>query len=238
MSKNNHRESFLAPLWRANPLLVSLLGLCPALAVTKTLEAAFGMGILFTIVLVCSNVIISAIRRWIPEEVKTPSYIVVIATFVTLVKMLAEAFLPELYSTLGVFVSLLVVNCIVLGRAEAFASKNGVVDSLLDGIGNGIGYTLAICLIGLIREILGTGRITFGATFTFIAQANGGNKFIIPLLRNDAFDASMSFFSSPAGGFLVLGITLAIVMAITNYKQNKAKVDARLAAKKAKEGQK
>ena len=238
MSKNNHRESFLAPLWRANPLLVSLLGLCPALAVTKTLEAAFGMGILFTIVLVCSNVIISAIRRWIPEEVKTPSYIVVIATFVTLVKMLAEAFLPELYSTLGVFVSLLVVNCIVLGRAEAFASKNGVVDSLLDGIGNGIGYTLAICLIGLIREILGTGRITFGATFTFIAQANGGNKFIIPLLRNDAFDVSMSFFSSPAGGFLVLGITLAIVMAITNYKQNKAKVDARLAAKKAKEGQK
>ena len=197
MSKNNHRESFLAPLWRANPLLVSLLGLCPALAVTKTLEAAFGMGILFTIVLVCSNVIISAIRRWIPEEVKTPSYIVVIATFVTLVKMLAEAFLPELYSTLGVFVSLLVVNCIVLGRAEAFASKNGVVDSLLDGIGNGIGYTLAICLIGLIREILGTGRITFGATFTFIAQANGGNKFIIPLLRNDAFDVSMSFFSSP-----------------------------------------
>ena len=238
MSKNNHRESFLAPLWRANPLLVSLLGLCPALAVTKTLEAAFGMGILFTIVLVCSNVIISAIRRWIPEEVKTPSHIVVIATFVTLVKMLAEAFLPELYSTLGVFVSLLVVNCIVLGRAEAFASKNGVVDSLLDGVGNGIGYTLAICLIGLIREILGTGRITFGATFTFIAQANGGNKFIIPLLRNDAFDASMSFFSSPAGGFLVLGITLAIVMAITNYKQNKAKVDARLAAKKAKEGQK
>lgn len=238
MSKNNHRESFLAPLWRANPLLVSLLGLCPALAVTKTLEAAFGMGILFTIVLVCSNVIISAIRHWIPEEVKTPSYIVVIATFVTLVKMLAEAFLPELYSTLGVFVSLLVVNCIVLGRAEAFASKNGVVDSLLDGIGNGIGYTLAICLIGLIREILGTGRITFGATFTFIAQANGGNKFIIPLLRNDAFDASMSFFSSPAGGFLVLGITLAIVMAIANYKQNKAKVDARLAAKKAKEGQK
>ena len=238
MSKNNHRESFLAPLWRANPLLVSLLGLCPALAVTKTLEAAFGMGILFTIVLVCSNVIISAIRRWIPEEVKTPSYIVVIATFVTLVKMLAEAFLPELYSTLGVFVSLLVVNCIVLGRAEAFASKNGVVDSLLDGVGNGIGYTLAICLIGLIREILGTGRITFGATFTFIAQANGGNKFIIPLLRNDAFDVSMSFFSSPAGGFLVLGITLAIVMAITNYKQNKAKVDARLAAKKAKEGQK
>lgn len=237
MSKNNHKESFLAPLWKANPLLVSLLGLCPALAVTKTLEASFGMGILFTLVLVCSNVLISAIRKIIPEEVKTPAYIVVIATFVTLVKMFAEAFLPELYSTLGVFVSLLVVNCIVLGRAEAFASKNGVVDSLLDGIGNGIGYTLAICLIGLLREVLGAGTLTFGATFTFIAEANGGNKVVLPILRfpGTDFDLSMSFFSTPAGGFLVLGLTLAVVLAITNYKTNKAKVDARLAAKKAKE---
>lgn len=238
MSKNNHRESFRSPIWLQNPLFVSLLGLCPALAVTKTLEAAFGMGILFTIVLVCSNVIISAIRKIIPDEVKTPAYIVVIATFVTLVKMFSEAFLPELYSTLGVFVSLLVVNCIVLGRAEAFASKNGVVDSLLDGIGNGIGYTLAISMIGLIREVLGTGRLTFGATFTFIADLNGGEKFRIPLLRNDAFEASMSFFSTPAGGFLVLGIVLAIFIAIANYKENKKKVDARLAAKKAKEGDK
>ena len=209
--------------------------MCPALAVTKTLEASFGMGILFTIVLVCSNVLISALRKIIPDEVKTPSYIVVIATFVTLVKMFAEAFLPELYSTLGVFVSLLVVNCIVLGRAEAFASKNTVVDSLLDGIGNGIGYTLAICMIGLIREVLGSGRITFGATFTFIADLNGGNKFRIPLLRGEGYDFSMTFFSTPAGGFLVLGIVLAVIMAISNYKSNKAKVDARIAAKKAKE---
>ena len=237
MNKNVHKESFLAPLWKANPLLVSLLGLCPALAVTKTLEASFGMGVLFTLVLVCSNVLISAIRKIIPEEVKTPAYIVVIATFVTLVKMFAEAFLPELYSTLGVFVSLLVVNCIVLGRAEAFASKNGVVDSLLDGVGNGIGYTLAICLIGLLREALGTGVLTFGATFSFIAAANGGNKVVVPLLRfpGTDFDLSMSFFSTPAGGFLVLGITLAVVIAVANAKANKAKVDARLAAKKAKE---
>jgi len=235
MSKGQHKESFLAPLWRANPLLIGLLGMCPALAVTKTLEASFGMGILFTIVLVCSNVLISALRKIIPDEVKTPSYIVVIATFVTLVKMFAEAFLPELYSTLGVFVSLLVVNCIVLGRAEAFASKNTVVDSLLDGIGNGIGYTLAICMIGLIREVLGSGRITFGATFTFIADLNGGNKFRIPLLRGEGYDFSMNFFSTPAGGFLVLGIVLAVIMAINNHKTNKAKVDARIAAKKAKE---
>lgn len=232
---NNHKESFLSPLWKSNPLLISLLGLCPALAVTKTLEASFGMGILFTLVLVCSNVLISAIRKFIPEEVKTPAYIVVIATFVTLVKMFAEAFLPELYSTLGVFVSLLVVNCIVLGRAEAFASKNGVVDSLLDGIGNGIGYTLAICLIGLIREILGSGMLTFGATFTFLQNLNGGNKIRLYILKGPGYDVSMSFFSSPGGAFLVLGIVLAIVIAVQNAKENKRKVDARIAAKKAKE---
>ena len=235
MSKSNHKESFLAPIWRSNPLIVSMLGLCPALAVTKTLEAAFGMGILFTIVLVCSNVLISAMRKIIPEEVKTPAYIVVIATFVTLVKMFAEAFLPELYSTLGVFVSLWVVNCIVLGRAEAFASKNGVLDSLLDGIGNGIGYTLAICMIGLIREVLGSGMLTFGATFTFLADANNGEKIRLFLLKGPGYDFSMSFFSSPAGGFLVLGIMTAIIAAVTNYKENKKKVDARIAAKKEKE---
>lgn len=235
MSRSEHKEAFLSPIWKTNPLLISLLGLCPALAVTKTLEAAFGMGILFTLVLVCSNVLISAIRKIIPEEVKTPAYIVVIATFVTLVKMFSEAFLPELYSTLGVFVSLLVVNCIVLGRAEAFASKNGVVDSLLDGVGNGIGYTIAICLIGIIREVLGSGRLTFGATFTFLADLNGGNKIRLPILKGEGYDLSMSFFTTPAGGFLVLGLTLAIVIAITNAKENKKKVDARIAAKKAKE---
>lgn len=237
MSKSSHKESFLSPIWKQNPLFISLLGLCPALAVTKTLEAAFGMGILFTLVLVCSNVLISALRKIIPEEVRTPSYIVVIATFVTLVKMLAEAFLPELYSTLGVFVSLLVVNCIVLGRAEAFASKNGVVDSLLDGIGNGIGYTIAICIIALIREVLGSGMITFGGTFTFLTSLNGGEKIRLFILKGEGYNISLSFFSSPAGGFLVLGIVLAVVMAISNYKENKAKVDARFAAKKAKEAE-
>ena len=235
MALSKHKESFLSPIWKTNPLLISLLGMCPALAVTKTLEAALGMGVLFTLVLVCSNVLISALRKWIPEEVKTPAYIVVIATFVTLVKMFSEAFLPELYNTLGVFVSLLVVNCIVLGRAEAFASKNGILDSFLDGVGNGIGYTIAICLIALIREVLGAGSLTFGATFTFIADLNGGSRIRIPLLKGPGYDVSFSFFSSPAGGFLVLGIVIAIIMAITNYKQNKAKVDARIAAKKAKE---
>ena len=136
--RSPHLQAFLNPIWEANPLFVLILGTCPALAVTTSLESALGMGLLFTFVLVGSNVLISALRKLIPEEVETPSYIVIIATFVCLVEMFSEAFLPELYSSLGVFISLLVVNCIVLGRAEAFANKNGVLDSLLDGIGNGI----------------------------------------------------------------------------------------------------
>jgi len=236
--RSAHFESFVSGIWKENPLFVSLLGLCPALAVTKSIEAAFGMGILFTLVLVCSNVLVSALRKVIPEEAKTPCEIVIIATFVTLVKMLTEAILPELYSTLGVFLSLLVVNCIVLGRSEAFAIKNGVFDSFLDGIGNGIGYTIAIMIIALVREVLGTGMITFGETFTFIANANGGEPFRIYLLtgpspspiEGPAWDFSMSFFTNPAGAFLVLGVTLAIIAAIRNGKAEKAKVDARLKA--------
>ena len=130
MKNNKHKESFLAGIVRQNPLFVSILGTCPALAVTKNVESAFGMGLLFTFVLICSNMIISLIRKVIPEEARTPCEIVVIAAFVTITKMLTEAFLPELYSSLGVFLSLLVVNCIVLGRAEAFAKDNTVVDSL------------------------------------------------------------------------------------------------------------
>ena len=142
--KSNKLRTFLDPLLKTNPLFVLVLGTCPALAVTATFESALGMGFLFTFVLVMSNIIISALRKVIPEEVRTPAYIVIIATFVTIVKLLTEAFLPDLYKTLGVFVALLVVNCIVLGRAEAFASDNTVGDSALDGLGNGLGYTWAI----------------------------------------------------------------------------------------------
>jgi len=142
VKKESRIRHFLDPILKTNPLFVLVLGCCPALAVTTSLESAIGMGILFTFVLFFSNLIISALRKIIPEEVKTPAYIVVIATFVTIVKLLSEAFLPELYKSLGVFVSLLVVNCIVLGRAEAFASEHGVVDSMLDGLGNGVGFTV------------------------------------------------------------------------------------------------
>lgn len=226
MKDNKHKNSFLNGIVKENPLFVSVLGTCPALAVTKNLESAFGMGLLFLFVLTCSNVIISLIRRLIPEEARTPCEIVVIAAFVTITKMLTEAFLPELYSSLGVFLSLLVVNCIVLGRAEAFAKDNTVFDSFLDGLGNGIGYTWAICLIAIIREILGTGQITFGKIFTFIPLV------YVPILKGNGFDYSMSFFSNPAGGFVVLGLILAVIASINQRKAKREKIKLQAEMKK------
>lgn len=218
IARPSKKEVFLAPLLKANPLFVLVLGTCPALAVTTTLEQAIGMGILFTVVLALSNVIISALRKFIPEYVRIPSYIVIIATFVTVVKLLAEAFLPELYSSLGVFLSLITVNCIVLGRAEAFAQDNPVLPSLLDGLGNGLGYTIAICIIALFREILGAGTLSFGKTFTFLPQVT------IPLLKGDTWDYSMPLLQQPTGAFLVLGIVIAIIAVIVNFRSKQAKI--------------
>lgn len=225
-----HKESFLRPIWIENPLFVLVLGTCPALAITKTFEASFGMGILFTFVLVFSNIIISALRKVIPDEVHIPCYIVIIATFVTITKMMTEAFLPELFDSLGVFLALLVVNCIVLGRAEAFANKNTVGDSLLDGLGNGLGFTIAICIIGIIREILGTGMLTFGNIFTFLKI--GGKPFSIPILKavteegKTIYDFSISLFNESAGGFIVFGIIMAIIAAVENHKKELARQKA------------
>lgn len=234
--RSAHLSAFLNPIWEANPLFVLILGTCPALAVTTSLESAFGMGLLFTFVLVCSNVLISALKKFIPEEVETPAYIVIIATFVCLVEMFSEAFLPELYSSLGVFISLLVVNCIVLGRAEAFANKNSVLDSLLDGLGNGIGYTLAIMIIGLVREILGTGKLSFGNTLTFLPKCS------LPILNFSDFggpDFSLSIFTQPTGAFIVLGVIMAIIAASKIAKDNKEKEKKKqaLLAQKAAEAQ-
>ena len=238
IKRGQHKESFLNGILKENPLLVQILGLCPALAVTKSLETAFGMGLLITFVHVSSNAIVSLLRKLIPEEIKTPCYIVVIATFVTIVKMFAEAFLPELYSSLGVFLSLLVVNCIVLGRSEAFAGQNGVFDSFLDGCGNGIGYTWAISLMGIIREVLGLGTLTIGKVFNFF-----GDPLVLPILKsttldsqgNPLYDYSISIFQNPAGAFIVLGLMLAVMAAITNHKKavEKAKEKAAKEAAKA-----
>ena len=233
--KGYTKKNFLKGIIIENPLLVSILGTCPALATTKSLEAAIGMGILFTIVLICSSIIVSLIRKLIPEEIRTPSYIVVIATFVTIVKMLTNAFLPELYSTLGVFISLIVVNCIVLGRAEAYASKNRVFDSFIDALGMGVGYTLAIMLMAIFREIIGTGCFSFGNIFTFIPAFS---------LRIIPEGYEISLFQNPAGAFIVFAIILAVIAFIKNrkaelkaYEEKQAKIRKAQEAKMTSSGE-
>ena len=227
--KGYTKKNFLKGITIENPLLVSILGTCPALATTKTIEAAIGMGILFTIVLICSNVLVSLVRKLIPDEIRTPAYIVIIATFVTIVKMLTNAFLPELFATLGVFISLIVVNCIVLGRAEAYASKNKPFDSFIDALGMGAGYTLAIILMAFFRELLGTGAISFGKIFTFIPYFK---LQIIPV------GYEISLFQTPAGAFIVFGVILAVLAFIKNRKEElKVNLERQEKIRKAQEAQ-
>ena len=225
--KGYTKANFLKGLFIENPLFVSILGTCPALATTKTLEAAIGMGLLFTVVLICSNVLVSLLRKLIPEEIRTPSYIVIIATFVTMVKMFTNAFLPELYSTLGVFISLIVVNCIVLGRAEAYASKNNVFDSFIDALGMGVGYTLAIMLMAIFREFLGTGGFSFGTIFTFIPA------FKLQIIPKGY---EISLFQTPVGAFIVFALILAVIAFIKNRKaEYKFAMDKKEKIRKAQE---
>ena len=227
--KSFTKKNFLKGIIAENPLFVSILGTCPALATTKSLEAAIGMGFLFTVVLVCSSVLVSLLRKVISEEIRTPAYIVIIATFVTMVKMFANAFLPELYSTLGVFISLIVVNCIVLGRAEAYASKNGVFDSFIDALGMGVGYTLAIMAMAVFREFLGTGGFSFGVIFTFLPPVSW-----LPLER-----FAIKIFQMPAGACIVFGIILAVLAFIKNRKaEKKAAIEKAERLRKAEEAKK
>ena len=180
-----------------NPVLVQLLGMCSTLAITTSLFNGLGMGLAVTIILICSNVLISALRKVIPSQIRIAAYIVIIAGFVTVVDLLLQAFLPELSESLGVFIPLIVVNCIILGRAEAFASKNGVLASAVDGLCQGIGYTLALVIVCVIRELLGTG--TFGG-----GLLGGGEGIrIIP----EGYPAMQLVM--PVGGFLVLGFVIA-----------------------------
>jgi len=197
------QESNVATLWRGilkeNPVLVLILGTCPTLATTKTVNGAFGMGIAAMVVLICSNVFISLLRRFIPETVRIPCYIVIIAGFVTIVKLFMQAYVPALYEELGVFLDLITVNCIILGRAEMFASKNPVVKSALDGLGMGIGFTLALLAMSLVREVLGAG--TFAGT-------------PVPFLQ----DYNIKFLQEAPGGLLVYGLLIALVYVITKGK--------------------
>ncbi|MBO5060582.1 MAG: electron transport complex subunit E [Clostridia bacterium] len=175
-----------------NPTFVQLLGMCPTLAVTTTLKNGLGMGLSATAVLIMSNILISLLRKIIPDKVRIAAYIVIIATFVTIVQMILEAYVPSLYASLGIFIPLIVVNCIILARAEAFASKNSVGKSALDGLGMGLGFTGALCIIALVREIIGQGTI-------WGIQVIGG-----PV-------QPAAIIGMPPGGFIVLGILIAVI---------------------------
>lgn len=158
-SFSRHMKPLLEGLFKENPVLVLMLGLCPTLAVTTSASNAIGMGLSSTAVLIMSNLLISLLRKVIPDTVRMPAYIVIVASFVTIVQFLMEGFTPEIYESLGIYIPLIVVNCIILGRAEAFASKNSVGLSIMDGIGMGLGFTIGLLLIGMFREVLGAGTI-------------------------------------------------------------------------------
>jgi len=204
-------EIFTKGILKENGIFVMVLGMCPALAVTSTFEGAFGMGILVMIVLTLTNTTVSSIRNLVPGTVRIPVYVIIIATEVTVLKMLVDAFAPALAQELGVFIALITVNCVVFGRAEAFASKNGVAKSAIDGFGVALGFAVSLTIIGFFREFLGTGMIELGKSlplgfeYTVLGNAGLGQYALAVLVQ-------------PPGAFLVIGIILAI---ITGYRQAK-----------------
>ncbi len=185
-------RDFIKGLFKENPVFVLLLGMCPTLSTTTSVTNAIGMGLSATAVLICSNVVISALRKVIPDKVRIAAYIVVIATFVSITELLLKAYIPSLSEALGVFIPLIVVNCIILARAEAFASKNGIFASFMDGAGMGLGFTIALTILATIREIIGAG------SFMGINILGSGYQPAI-------------MFILPAGGFLTLGIVLGVI---------------------------
>lgn len=197
--KKSLGKEFTKGILAENPTLRLVLGTCPTLATTTSVTSALGMGLAASVVLVCSNIVISALRKVIPDKVRIPAYVVVIASFVTIVQMLVKAFAPELDEQLGVYLPLIVVNCIILGRAEAFASKNPVLASAVDGLGMGVGFTAALFLMGAVREILGAG------SFAGIS---------IPFLSSNP----MLIFILPPGGFFVFGVLMATVNRIAESR--------------------
>ncbi|MBX2945831.1 MAG: electron transport complex subunit E [Cyclobacteriaceae bacterium] len=192
----NHKENFLKGIVRENPVFVLLLGLCPTLGVTSSAFNGLGMGVATVFVLVMSNLVVSLIKNLIPDKVRIPAFIVIIASFVTVVQLLMEAYTPALYDQLGLFIPLIVVNCIVLGRAEAFAARNSVVSSLIDGLGMGVGFTMALTLLGAIRELLGSLSI-------FGFQLIEGDGMLVFILAPGAF------------------ITLGFLIALMNWLKNR-----------------
>ena len=214
--KVSYKKTFLAGIITENPVFVSLLGMCPTLATTKSVEAAFGMGLLVILTLLGSNLLISLLRKIIPSEVKIPCYIIIIATFVTIIKMLTQAFIPALYDSLGVFISLIVVNCIILGRAESFASKNKVSDSIIDALGYSAGFAMAIIVVAFFRELIGTGALSWA----------GHSLQIIPSKY------AIKLFSTNSGAFITLGLVVAGYTAIMEAVKAKKAAKEKLAGNK------
>lgn len=204
--KNSPLKAFLNGLITENPTFVLLLGMCPTLAVTTGVTNAIGMGLSTAVVLTCSNIVISLLRNFIPNKIRIASYVVIIAGFVTIVQMLMNAYVPALAGSLGIYIPLIVVNCIILGRAEAFASKNNVLLSAFDGLGMGLGFTCALTLIASVREILGAG--TFAGIRLFVEGFQPASIMILP-----------------PGAFLTLGILLAVINGIS-AKRKKSKEGA------------
>jgi len=201
MAKNNQlRGVFVNGIFNENPVFRLVLGTCPIIAVTTSVSNGIGMGLAATLVLLGSNLVISALRNFIPNKVRIPAYMVVISTFVTIIQLMMQAFVPSLYEALGIFLPLIVVNCIILARAEAFAGKNAVMPSIADGIGMGIGFTLALVMIAAIREFFGTGSIM-------------GFQ-----LMGASFEPVLLFILAP-GGFLVFGLLLGIINAIVDKRK-------------------
>ncbi len=206
----NVKQQFKEGLTSNNPVLVQLLGMCSTLAITTTLFNGLGMGLSVTIILICSNVVISLLRKVIPAKIRIAAYIVLIAGFVTIIDLLMQAFLPDLSESLGVFIPLIVVNCIILARAEAFASKNGVAASAVDGLAQGIGYTIVLVVMCVIREFIGNG--TFGGG---LIGPEGAGIRILPQ------EYTTLLMILPFGGFLVLGVLIAAVQYFTNRAEDK-----------------
>ena len=222
---NNKLKVLTNGIFKENPTFVMMLGMCPTLAVTKTVESALGMGMCILFVLLFSNLFISLLKNIIPNEIRIPVYIVIIASLVTIVEMVLNAFLPALYSQLGVFVSLIVVNCIILGRAEAFASKNDPVSSILDAIGMAIGVTMALTVVAFIREFVGNGTITIWGDL--MIDCTG----VYSALHLE----TVGFLQTNAGAFLTLGILVGCINAISTNAKEKKVAKEKAAAAKAKE---
>ncbi len=204
-------DIFTKGIWKENGIFVMVLGLCPALAVTSTFEGSLGMGILVILVLSMTNTSVSLIRKVIPDTIRIPVYVIIIATEVTILKMLVDAFAPALANELGVFIALITVNCVVFGRAESFASKNSVPKALLDGMGVGIGFAVSLMMIGFFREFLGTGAIVLGKTLPLgfeytVFEGLGLGKYAFQVLVQ------------PPGAFLVIGVILAVITASKQAK--------------------